>query len=74
MISNMENMNTQAYLDEHLQKLLHQLQTLEAVPGLQIESSVNPKTPDRVKMEKPEEGDPDEHDEVLKEEAPGEFA
>ncbi|KAK8801395.1 hypothetical protein WA171_004538 [Blastocystis sp. BT1] len=72
--SNMENMNTQAYLDEHLQKLLHQLQTLEAVPGLQIESSVNPKTPDRVKMEKPEEGDPDEHDEVLKKEAPGEFA
>ena len=69
MISNMENMNTQAYLDEHLQKLLHQLQTLEAVPGLQIESSVNPKTPDRVKMEKP-----DEHDEVLKKEAPGEFA
>ena len=36
--SNMENMNTKNYLDEHLHMLLDQLQSLEAVPGLQIET------------------------------------
>jgi singapore isolate B (sub-type 7) whole genome shotgun sequence assembly, scaffold_26 len=72
--SNMENMNTKNYLDEHLHMLLDQLQSLEAVPGLQIESAFHPKTPDRVKLEQPEEGNPDEHEEVTKKEAEGEFA
>ena len=41
--SNMENMNSQKYLDEHLSLLLNQLQNLEAVPGLQIESALHRK-------------------------------
>ena len=41
--SNMENMNNAKYLNDHIQLLLQQLEALEAVPGLQIESSLNPK-------------------------------
>lgn len=70
----MENMNTKSYLEEHLHRLLDQLQNLEAVPGLQIESALHPKTPDRIKLEQTEEGNPDEHEEVLKKETEGEFA
>ena len=40
--SNMENMNNAKYLNDHIQLLLQQLEALEAVPGLQIESSLNP--------------------------------
>lgn len=76
--SNMENKNTQKDLTDNLNSLLQQLDSLEAVPGLQIESSTNRKTPDRVKMEEGEEeeedGNPDMHDVVLKKEAQGEFA
>lgn len=39
----MENMNNAKYLNDHIQLLLQQLEGLEAVPGLQIESSLNPK-------------------------------
>ena len=79
--SNMENKNTQKDLNDNLNLLLQQLDSLEAVPGLQIESSTNRKTPDRVKMEEvegeeeeEEDGNPDMHDVVLKKEAQGEFA
>ena len=41
--SNMENMNNAKYLNDHIQLLLQQLEALEAVPGLHIESSQNPK-------------------------------
>lgn len=70
----MENMNKQEYLNDHLTKLLNDLDNLEAVPGLQIESSCERKTPDRVKFEEGEESDPDKHDEVIKKESQGEFA
>ena len=43
MRSNMENMNDAKYLEEHLNMLLKQLDSLEAVPGLQIESAEKPK-------------------------------
>ena len=72
--SNMENMNDAKYLEEHLNMLLKQLDSLEAVPGLQIESAEKPKTPDRVKLDMKPEGDPDEHEEVLNREPEGEFA
>lgn len=39
----MENMNDAKYLNEHLETLLRQLEMLEAVPGLQIESAEKPK-------------------------------
>lgn len=41
--SNMENQNDAAYLDKHLSTLLEQLNSLEAVPGLAIESGVQHK-------------------------------
>ena len=43
MGSNMENMNDAKYLNDHVSILLQQLESLEAVPGLQIESGLNPK-------------------------------
>ena len=70
----MENMNKEEDLNKHLTMLLDGLDKLEAVPGLQIESSVGRKTPDQVKFEEGEEGDPDKHDEVVKKEIQGEFA
>ena len=39
----MENMNDQKYLSENLEILLKQLHSLEAVPGLQIESALHQK-------------------------------
>lgn len=82
--SNMENMNDMKYLNDHLDILLKQLHSLEAVPGLAIESGLYHKvrmcyldkeqTPDRVQIQKEEEENPDQHVEVLKKEAEGEFA
>lgn len=43
MCSNMENMNDTKYLNDHVSILLQQLESLEAVPGLQIESGLHPK-------------------------------
>lgn len=43
MCSNMENMNDANYLNDHVSILLQQLESLEAVPGLQIESGLHPK-------------------------------
>ena len=41
--SNMENMNDDKYLNQQLGTLMRQLNALEAVPGLQIESAERPK-------------------------------
>lgn len=41
--SNMENMNDSTYLNERLNILLKQLHSLEAVPGLAMESGLHPK-------------------------------
>ena len=43
----MENRNEAAYLNENLNILLKQLNALEAVPGLAIESGLNQKVGER---------------------------
>ena len=85
----MENLNSEEYLNTNVKNLLQQLDALEAVPGLAIESGLHHKvflvendslqTPDRVnlqeeKEEKEEDDNPDEHQVLLKKEAEGEFA
>ena len=80
----MENLNSEEYLNTNVKNLLQQLDALEAVPGLAIESvflveNDSLQTPDRVnlqeeKEEKEEDENPDEHQVLLKKEAEGEFA
>ena len=71
----MENLNSEDYLNANVKQLLQQLDSLEAVPGLAIESGLHHKvvfrfaknfheqTPDRVKLqeEKEEEKEEDDH-------------
>lgn len=69
----MENANKREFLDETLKKIYTQLENLEAVPGIQIQTGSTLKTPPFYQPPEVDEDSPTYREEITKPDHPQDY-